>query len=80
MKFLLLNNLEYRCLTVTAYTYTMEAPNLEVCSMYQHGVPTNVFLVRCLPPESKRQAVTPKSPSLIPPRASTRALPAYMKQ
>lgn len=46
---------------------------------YQQGVPTNVFLERCLSPESKRQAETPKSPSLIAPRASMRIFPAYPK-
>ena len=46
---------------------------------YQQGVPTNVFRVRCLSPESKRQAETPKSPSLIAPRTSIRIFPAYRK-
>jgi len=45
--------------------------------LYQQGVPTKVFLALCLSPESKRQAETPKSPSLIPPRESTRIFPAY---
>lgn len=44
---------------------------------YQQGVPTNVFRIRCLSPESNRQAETPKSPSLIAPRASMRIFPAY---
>jgi hypothetical protein len=44
--------------------------------LYQQGVPTKVFLALCLSPESKRQAETPKSPSLIPPRESTRIFPA----
>jgi hypothetical protein len=48
-----------------------------VVRAYQQGVPTNVFLMRCLSPESKRQAETPKSPSLIAPRASMRIFPAY---
>lgn len=45
--------------------------------MYQQGVPTNVFLTRCLSPESKRQAETPKSPSFMAPRAPIRIFPAY---
>jgi hypothetical protein len=45
-------------------------------SHYQQGVPTKVFLARCLSPDSKRQAETPKSPSLTPPRESTRIFPA----
>lgn len=48
-----------------------------VITKYQQGVPTNVFLTRCLSPESNRQAETPKSPNLIAPRASMRIFPAY---
>jgi len=43
----------------------------------QHGVPTKVFLDRCLSPVSNIQADTPKSPSLTAPPESTRMFPAY---
>lgn len=33
--------------------------------------------MRCLSPESKRQAETPKSPNLIAPRVSMRMFPAF---
>lgn len=47
--------------------------------IYQHGVPTKVFLTRCLSPESNKQAETPKSPSLIAPWSLIRMFPAYAK-
>ncbi|KAM0935131.1 hypothetical protein DsansV1_C29g0208541 [Dioscorea sansibarensis] len=40
------------------------------------GVPTNVFLERCLSPLSNMQAETPKSPSFTTPELSRRILPA----
>jgi hypothetical protein len=46
--------------------------------IYQHGVPTNVFLDLCLSPLSNMQAETPKSPSFTIPALSIRMLPAYI--
>lgn len=53
---------------------------LEVKKAYQQGVPTKVFLTRCLSPESNRQAETPRSPSLIAPREPMRIFPAFRKK
>lgn len=44
--------------------------------IYQQGVPTNVFLIRCRSPESNKHAETPKSPNLIAPREPIRIFPA----
>lgn len=43
---------------------------------YQHGVPTKVFLERCLSPVSNMQAATPKSANLTAPSESIKIFPA----
>lgn len=43
---------------------------------YQQGVPTNVFLERCLSPVSNMQAETPKSANLTVPLESIKIFPA----
>lgn len=43
---------------------------------YQHGVPTKVFLERCLSPASNMHADTPKSANLIAPLESIKIFPA----
>lgn len=45
---------------------------------YQQGVPTKVFLERCLSPVSNIHADTPKSASLTAPLESSRIFPACM--
>ena len=46
---------------------------------YQQGVPTNVFLERCLSPVSNMQAETPKSANLTVPLESSKIFPACQK-
>jgi len=48
--------------------------------MYQHGVPTKVFLERCLSPVSNMHADTPKSASLTAPLESIKIFPACKPQ
>lgn len=43
---------------------------------YQQGVPTKVFLERCLSPVSNMQADTPKSANLTAPLESIKMFPA----
>lgn len=43
---------------------------------YQQGVPTKVFLARCLSPVSNMQAETPKSASFTTPFVSSSIFPA----
>lgn len=43
---------------------------------YQQGVPTKVFLERCLSPVSNIHADTPKSASLTAPLESSKIFPA----
>lgn len=43
---------------------------------YQHGVPTKVFLERCLSPVSNMHADTPKSANLTAPLESIKIFPA----
>lgn len=47
---------------------------------YQQGVPTNVFLERCLSPVSNMQAETPKSANLTVPLESSKIFPACQKR
>lgn len=44
---------------------------------HQHGVPTKVFLDRCLSPLSNMHAETPKSPSFTAPLVSSNIFPAW---
>lgn len=44
---------------------------------YQHGVPTKVFLERCLSPASNIHAATPKSANLTVPLVSSNMFPAW---
>jgi hypothetical protein len=48
--------------------------------MYQHGVPTKVFLDRCLSPVSNMHADTPKSANLTAPLESIKIFPACKPQ
>lgn len=46
---------------------------------YQQGVPTKVFLERCLSPVSNMHADTPKSANFMEPLLSTNIFPAWNK-
>lgn len=51
--------------------------NAYLCKIaYQQGVPTKVFLERCLSPVSNMHADTPKSANLTAPLESIKILPA----